>query len=57
MAVKIKKITLKDVLDAFKKMNNQFDEMEKKDLTGRSYYYEGINSKKNGKTYEILWGS
>lgn len=63
-----KEIELDDIIDVFKKMQRQFDEMDKKGLNNRSYYYEGIffdhdeqkNREcygKNVETYKIIWGS
>jgi len=51
-----KPIELDDVLDAFKEMNKQFKELERKNLDGRSYVFEGIEHKKKN-TYKICWGS
>jgi hypothetical protein len=51
-----KPIELDDVIDAFKEMNKQFKYMERKNLDGRSYCFEGIHHKKGNK-YEIHWGS
>lgn len=51
------KIEMDDIIDMFKKMQKQFDEMEKKRLDNRSYYYEGIEYDMNRKMYKIYWGS
>ena len=50
-------IEMDDIIYMFKKMQKQFDEMKKKGLDNRSYYYEGIEYDRNTKLYKIYWGS
>jgi len=46
-------ITLQDVLEAFRRMQFQFED----DDSGRSYFYEGLNYNVKLGEYEISWGS
>jgi len=50
-------ITMDDIIDAFQKMEKQFAKLEKNNLYGRSYYFEGFECITPEKEYEICWGS